>query len=213
MKLVLIEDQSMFRGIVLKLCRDAFPCERLEAAATGTAGLALCASVQPDVVLLDLDLPDIYGLDLIDQIAAAAKSAKIIVLSSHTEEYVVQRCLSAQIDGFVDKNDEPAEVILDAIESVLAGRPFFTAAVSRRNKALRDDPLAFNKVLSEREQELLCYFGQGLSNEEIGAKVGISPNTVLNHRRNVMGKLGIHSAPELMRHAVEKGFTRLRATL
>jgi len=200
----------MFRGVVARLCRKQFAPAEVGEAAGGADGLQLCRDLQPDVVLLDLDLPDANGLDLLDQIPHVAKKVRIIVLSSHVDDYSLYRCLKVQVDGFDDKNYEPVEVITDAIRTVMTGRKFFSAAVGRARAMLREDPMAFTKLLSDREQELLTLFGRGLTNEEVAERTGLSVNTAHNHRRNIMGKLNIHSAPELIRYAVAKGFTRLR---
>ncbi len=196
----------MFRGMISKVCRAAIRCERIEQAGTGTEGLALCREMRPDVVLLDLDLPDIYGLDLVGRIREVVPHAKTIVLSAHTEDYVIHRSLKLEVDGFVDKNDEPEEAIVRAIESVTANRPYFSSAVGKIKALIRDDPKAFAKLLSDREQELLECFGRGLSDDQIAEKTGISPATVIKHHRNIMAKLGFHTAVELRRYALEKGF-------
>jgi len=210
-KLLIIEDQTMARGFVVNLCRAQLACERIEEAATGVAGVAVCREMQPDVVLLDVDLPDASGLDLVEKLNAEAPEAKIVILSSHTEDYVLHRVLQAQVDGFVDKNDEPADAIVEAVEAVMDGRTYFSAAMTRMKSQLRKDPVAFTKLLTGHEQNLLGLFGQGLSNEQIGVQLGLSHRTIGNHRQNIMDKLGISTTPELMRYAVKKGFTRWRA--
>lgn len=210
MKIVVIEDQAMFRRMVVQLCRAHFDCERLEEATNGADGLRLCMEVQPDIVLLDLDLPDTFGADVIDRIVAAVSRVRIIILSSHTEDYALHRSLKAQVQGFVDKNNEPPEIVLEAIRTVMSGRTFFTAAALKVKTLLRSDPTAFNKLLTDREEQLLVLLANGDTNEEIGTKLSLSHKTVNNHRRNIMAKLGLHTTPELMRYALEKGFTRLR---
>lgn len=200
----------MARGMVLQLCRTQLECEQIEGAATGAAGLTACRSLQPDIVLLDLDLPDVSGLDLIAPLAEASPRSKVIVLSAHTEDYAMHRCLEAGVDGFVDKNDEPAESIIEAVEAVRNGRSYFSPAMTRVRAAMRHDPAAFSKLLTKHEQDLLVLFGQGLSNEDIATRLNLSPRTVGNHRHNIMAKLRIPSTPELMRYALKKGFTRLR---
>lgn len=211
MKILLVEDQAMYRGMVMDLCRSHFDAGSVEEATTGAAALARCGPMQPDVVLLDLDLPDADGLDLIARIAAAAPRARVIVLSSHTEEYVLHRCLHAGIAGFVDKNNEPPDAVLQAIEAVTSGRTYFTASIGRIKSLMREDPMAFNKMLTDREQEMLRLMGEGYSNDELASRLGLSRKTIDNHRRSIMAKLGIHTTPALMRYAIERGFTRLRA--
>jgi DNA-binding NarL/FixJ family response regulator len=205
-RILLIEDQAMFRGLIAAACENALQVETIGQAGTGAAGLELAGKLKPDVILLDLDLPDVYGLEIIGKLMEEAPTAKVVILSAHTEDYVIHRCLKLEVDAFVDKNDEPSEMIVQAIGAVLSDRPFFSAAFGRVKQMLREDPESFTKILSEREQELIGLFGRGFSGEQVGKKLGLSPVTVQNHRRNIMGKLGMHSAVELNRYAIEKGF-------
>lgn len=208
MKLVLIEDQTMIRQLLVIACRQALPGAEVLGAASGAEGLALCEREQPDVVLLDLVLPDCDGLDLVANLRAKVGAVKILVLSSHADEYTVHRVQQSGVNGFVDKNDQAVEVLKEALQAVLAGQPYFCSVTQDILARMRADTQSFSKLLSDREMELLVLFGRGLSNEEIGAKLDLRPNTVRNHRQNIMTKLGLGSTPQLIHYALEKGFTR-----
>ncbi|MFT3829433.1 MAG: response regulator transcription factor [Opitutaceae bacterium] len=211
MKILVVEDQTMVRGLVSRVCRDTFPAAEIVEAGNGADALAVCGQLQPDLLLLDLELPDIDGLDLLDELRRhAAAVLRVLVLSSHTEPFALSRLRSAEIHGFVDKNEQTPETLCAALREVVAGHRYFSATVDRGHAALRADPRAFDKLLSDREQELLRLFGQGLSNDEVAARHGLTPVTARNHRRNIMGKLGIHSTPELIQYAIENGFARIR---
>jgi DNA-binding NarL/FixJ family response regulator len=210
-KIVAIEDQVMMRGLIVRVCREYFPGETVREAADGRAGRELCRQLKPDLVLLDLDLPDGDGLDLLADIRDAAPHSKVIVITSHSDEFAIHRSLEAGVAAFVDKCSQPIEVVGEAIAAVAAGRSFYSPVVVRAKARLRDDPKAFTKLLSPREQEILRLLGEGLPNEEVAQRAGVSPQTIHSYRRNIMVKLGIHSTPQLIRYAVEKGFARLRA--
>ncbi|AHF92387.1 histidine kinase [Opitutaceae bacterium TAV5] len=210
MNIVVIEDHAMVRGFVARVCEDAFAKPVVHQATTAAEGLALAKSVQPELVLLDLELPDRDGLDLVADLRSVAGGARILVLSAHIDHYSVHRIHGAGVDGFIDKNEQSPEVLCNAMREVVAGRRFFSAAVSRAQAALRADPHAFTKLLTDREIEALRLFGLGLSNEDVAGRFGVNPLTVRNHRRAIMTKLGIHSTPELVRYAIENGFTRIR---
>jgi DNA-binding NarL/FixJ family response regulator len=209
-KIVAIEDQVMMRGLIVRVCREHFPGETVREAADGKAGRELCRQIRPDIVLLDLDLPDGDGLDLLTDIREAAPHSKVIVITSHSDAYAIHRSLEAGVAAFVDKCSQPIEVVSEAISSVAAGRSYYSPVVTREKNRLRDDPKAFTKLLSPREQDILRLLGEGLSNEQVATRVGVSPQTIHSYRRNIMVKLGIHSTPQLIRYAVETGFTRLR---
>jgi DNA-binding NarL/FixJ family response regulator len=211
LKIVAIEDQVMMRGLIVRVCREQFPGETIRDAVDIRSGRALCREVRPDIVLLDLDLPDGDGLDLLADIRTDSPHSKIIVLTSHSDEFAIHRSLEAGVAAFVDKCSQPIEIVSEAIAAVAAGRSFYSPVVGQAKARLRDDPNAFTKLLSAREQEILRLLGEGLPNEAVAERVGVSAQTIHSYRRNIMVKLGIHSTPQLIRYAVEKGFTRLRS--
>lgn len=210
MKLVIIEDQVMVRDLMSQLCRDQFPGAVLAQAGDGHRGIDLCRELQPDMALLDIDLPDGDGLDCVARIRQHSPRTKIIVITSHSDDYAIHRSLQAQVSGFVDKCSLPIEAVGDAIAEVAAGRTYFSPVVSRAKARLGRDPHAFTKLLSPREQEVLRLLGEGFGNEVVAERLKVSPKTILSYRRNIMAKLGVHSTPELIRYAFKKGFTRLR---
>lgn len=209
-KVVIIEDHRLIRDMLDLTCRNLMPKATVAVADTAAAGVALCAERQPDLVFLDLVLPDADGIDVLPRIIAAAPAARTIALSSFADEYTVHRALRAHVHGFVDKNEQPLHVLREAIEAVMSGSSYFSPTVQRLKQDLRADPASFEKLLSDREQHLLVLFGEGLTNKEVAEQLGMTANTVKVHRRNIHRKLGIHSAPELMNYALKKGFTRIR---
>jgi two-component system response regulator NreC len=106
----------------------------------------------------------------------------------------------------VDKNEQTVEALGEAISSVMNGQRYLSALVQQAHLSLRNDPVAFDKILSEREQDLLGLFGRGLTNAEVASEVGLSELTVRNYRCRLMAKLDLRTSPELMRYAMEKGF-------
>ncbi|WP_438480482.1 response regulator [Oleiharenicola lentus] len=208
--IVLIEDHAIVRGLIERVAEDAFPGATVSAARDGKTGLELCQQHKPRLVLLDLELPDADGFELVSEIRKVSPGARILILSSHTEDYILHRVHQVAVEGFMDKNDPSPEMLTEALQAVASGGRYFSATVENAFARFREDPLAFSKLLSEREQELLRLLGQGLSDEKISEKVGLREITVRNHRRNIMARLGIHSTPELIRYALEHGFARAR---
>jgi DNA-binding NarL/FixJ family response regulator len=210
MKIVIIEDHKLIRDMLAAACSQIVPTAGIDVAETGRAGVETTARVRPDLVFLDLGLPDADGLDLLSELLAVAPRARVIALSSFADEFTVHRALRSQVHGFVDKGEQPLEMLKAAIDAVMAGQKYFSPTVQRLKANLRSDPASFDKVLSDREQHLLGLFGQGLTNDAVATLVGLTPGTVKLHRRNIHRKLGFHSTPELMNYALEKGFTRVR---
>ena len=196
------------RDLLVKACREAIQGSEVSGSRDAQSGLALCATLQPNVVILDLALPDGDGLDLLDDLLASSPQCKIIGISGYTDEFTLHRAMHSKLHGFVDKNEQTVEALADAIHTVLKGQRYLSPAVYDTHLSLRNDPVSFDKILSEREQSLLSLFGRGLTNEQVAAKVGLSELTVRNHRCRLMAKLDIRTSPELIRYALEKGFTR-----
>lgn len=209
MRVLVIEDQTMVRELLVLACGQALPKARTTAAGTRAAALASCREAPPDLVILDLVLPDGDGLDLLPELFALAPSAKVIALSSHIDEFTLHRALGSRVHGILDKNEQPVRILREAIAAVLDGRQYVSSLVQRLKASVRANPAAFDKILSDREQGVLRLIGEGLKNDEVAARLKISVSTAKNHRLNIMAKLDMHSTPQLIRYAIEKGFTRI----
>jgi two-component system response regulator NreC len=211
-KIVIVEDQTMVRDLLVWACQSTFAQAVVEQAADGAKALERCGAKPPDLIILDLELPDGDGLDLLPKLRELASGAKVIVLSSHTDDVTVHRVMQKHVEGFVDKNSQPLEMLREAVQKVMDGKRYLSPSVREVWGRLRDEPEAFSKILSDREQEILSLVGRGLTNSEIAELLGLRAVTVQNHRCNIMARLGIHSTSHLIRYANEKGFTRLSST-
>jgi two-component system response regulator NreC len=144
-----------------------------------------------------------------EAVQRAAPNVRILVLSSHCDEYTVFRVEKAQVHGFVDKNSNSVSILKAAITAVGADQRFFSEAFLRLRDARHGNPQSFDKLLSGRERAVLELIGEPLSDREIAIRLGISAETVEKHRFNLLGKLGLQTTSELARYARENGFTRV----
>ena len=208
-KIVVVEDQTMIRDLLVWACQSTFSKAEVEQAADGAGALDRCRAGRPDLVILDLELPDGDGLDLLPELRNLAPGAKIVVLSSHTDEVTVHRVMQTHVEGFVDKNSQPLEMLREAVQTVMDGRRYLSPVMREVWRRLHDEPTAFTKILSEREQEILRLIRHNLTNSEIAEHLRLRTVTVQNHRYNIMSRLDIHSTSHLIRYANEKRFTRL----
>lgn len=199
----------MVRELLEMACAQALPSAKIHAVGSRASALAACLAAPPDLLLLDLVLPDGDALDIMPEIFAFAPGVRVIALSSHIDEFTLHRALSSRVHGILDKNEQPVRILREAIAAVLDGRQYLSAFVQRLRASVRADPAAFDKILSDREQEVLRLIGEGLTNGQIAARLHISTSTAKNHRLNIMAKLDMHSTPQLIRYAIEKGFTRV----
>lgn len=207
-KLAIVEDQELFRRLLAGLCSTQFGFDVVCEAGTVAEALERIPKARPDVVLLDLQLPDGDGLDVAAKLFGIMPRLRVLVLTSLHDEVTIHRMRQLGVQGFIDKNIQQPETLRAAIETVAHGRVYFSEVVQQVNQTIRDDPRSFTKVLSEREQELLQMLGRGLTNEEAAAQMGLTAWTVHSHRRNIMKKLGVATQADLMRYALRKGFVR-----
>lgn len=205
----LIEDQTILRQLLRQHLQQAFPGARITEAGTLAETQAVAASgARFTLAVVDLELPDGNALAWVEEWAKTQDQPRIIILTSASEDYALYRALHSNVSGFVHKTDDTSLLHL-AIQTVLAGGVFFSPTVQKMRTRMQTDPDFFQKLLTEKEQGILALLGQGLSNEQTGAMLGIKVLTIADHRRNIMNKLGLHNQADLMRYALEKGFSHI----
>ena len=177
----------------------------------GREAVNLAASLRPDVILLDIGMPFLNGIDAARQILAAQPAARVIILSAHNEDEYVSRAVDIGAQGFLEKQTS-SEILAKAIRTVAGGQPFFSPAILRRMQLMLVVPLdsdghsvANGNRLTAREREVLQLVAEGAANKQVAASLGISIKTVEKHRQSLMDKLNIHDTAGLTRYAISTG--------
>jgi len=181
-------------------------------AGTGAQALRIAAATRPDVVLLDLNLPDLAGPDVIAGLLAALPSVRILMLSASGERQDVLAAVTAGASGYLLKSAELAELIA-AVRDTAAGQAVFTPGLAglvlgeyRRLATTASSPAtAVPPQLTERETEILRLVATGLTYPQIATRLTVSPRTVQNHVQNTLSKLQLHNKAQLVRYAIERG--------
>ena len=204
MKTIIIEDQKLGIDLVRNCLTDKF--ELVATCQTITDGWKAFEKHNPAVAILDIELPDGSGVDLANRMLKVNPKLRILGVSGRTDEYTLYRVFMTGLFGFVDKNTESIEELKKAVQQLGEGNCYYAATVQQNMLIQKTDPMAFSKILTEREQELLRYFGAGASNEKIAESLNLRPVSVQNHKARIMRKLGLHSTVELIRYAMQKGF-------
>ena len=205
----MVEDHVLFREMMRTVCERDFGWTVVAETGLGAEAAALARQHQPDVVVLDLHLPDRDGFNVIEDLHQLGGSIRILVVSSRCDDYTLYRVERAGVHGFLDKNTNTADVLRTALQQVAEGRSFYSRLFQEAKTARRRDPANFEAMLTEWERVILGHIGQSLSDQEIGQLLGISPNTVMTHRSKIMRKLGVSGTPKLIRYAIEHGFTQI----
>lgn len=209
MRVLLIDDHALFRVGLLELL-ERRGIEVIDAVGDTDVGLQLARDCGPDVVLMDLRMPEQTGIELLKQMRAQGIDRRVAMLTTSTEESDVIRSLQAGATGYLLKDMEPDELVA-ALRDIREGKtvvaPELTGvlarAVRQETEAPREEP-AFSD-LTPREMEILCHLAGGQSNKVIARELGISDGTVKLHVKAILRKLNIHSRVEAAVIAVERG--------
>jgi two-component system response regulator NreC len=212
-RLLLVDDHAVVRSGLKMLLANESNMEIVGEAANGAEAVARAGSVRPDVILMDIGLPDMTGIEAARAIKSLHPNVAIVALTIHEDEEYFFNMLDAGASGYVPKRAAPEE-LLTAIRTAAQGEVYLYPSLAKLlvKDYLSQDRVAENKAvldeLTSREQEVLTHLAEGASNEKIAAALVISPKTVERHRENIMRKLNLHSRAELVRYAIRKGIIK-----
>jgi|UniRef100_A0A7C3UZP1 DNA-binding NarL/FixJ family response regulator len=203
--IVLADDHAMLRRGVRKIIEEMGDLRVVGEAGDGLELLELLKQKRPDLVILDISMPNLLGLEAARKIKESYPGIKVLLLTMHKKKDFLQQGLEAGVDGFLVKEDADTELV-KAVQTIRQGGKFFSPLLSG---CLAD--LAFGKgksdPLSRREREIAKLLAEGKSNKEIASLLCISVYTVRRHRDNIMRKLHLKSLADVVRYALEQGYT------
>lgn len=196
---IIVDDHPAIRLAVRHALEATGQLEVVGESGDGPAGLALVRELKPDLVILDLDLPRLSGLDLIERVKKTHPGTRLLVLSAQQESIFASRTAQAGANGFMSKNENMQAVVL-AAQTVLAGYNMFpsTANASYSKAKIGVQPDALLRSLSDRELTVLQYLARGMSNKEIAETLLISNKTISSYKTRIFEKLGISTVVELV---------------
>jgi DNA-binding NarL/FixJ family response regulator len=204
-RILIADDHELFRrGLAAELTQVPGWVVAGEAS-NGRDAVELAAALKPDLVVLDLTMPELNGLEAARKIISVSPAARVLILTAHESEQLVREVLSAGAQGYVLKSDA-GRILIAALQSLLDGRSFFTSHVARMvlDGYLRSESrdASTPETLSAREREIVQLLAEGNSNKDIARALKISVKTTETHRSNIMRKMGFGSLPELVRYAI-----------
>jgi DNA-binding NarL/FixJ family response regulator len=213
-KVLLCDDHTLFREGIKAILKDEASIEIVGEAADGRQAVAKALQLHPDVVLMDIAMPDLSGFDATRRILQSNAKAKVIILTMYEEEEVINRCLAAGASGYVLK-DAPRAHLIHAIDVVNKGGQYMSSralkkVVKQYVKGAKSTATGYER-LSDREREVLKLLADGLALKEIAVKLVLSVKTVDAHKTNLMRKLDLHDRSELIKYAIQRKLIRLPA--
>lgn len=211
-RLLVVDDHAVVRSGLKMLLENERDVEIVGEASSALEAMEAALRLKPNVILMDIGLPDLSGIDATREIKKRVNDVSIVALTIHEDEEYFFKMLEAGASGYVPKRAAPEELVT-AIRAAASGEVYLYPSLA---KLLVRDFLDGGRAsteetfsdLTDREQEVLTYLAEGANNSEIAASLVISPKTVARHRENIMRKLNLHSRAELVRYAIRKGIIK-----
>lgn len=206
---VLADDHQIMRQGLCLMVMEAMGIELLGEAEDGMAAVELAREKQPDVLVTDLMIPRLHGLEVVKQVRRELKGTKVLVLSTYADDHMVKEALHNGANGYLLKECS-AEEFIEAVKVVASGRRYMSKKLSERaidsiGKSNEKDSVDIYETLTSRERLVLTLAADGNSIAAIAEKLFISPRTAETHRANLMRKLSLNSQTDLVRFAIRKG--------
>lgn len=210
---LLVDDHVILRNGLARILASELHIDVVGEADNGKAAVERARSLKPDLIMMDIAMPDLNGIEATIQIRKEDKDVKIIALSMHADARYVAEMLSAGVSGYLLK-DSTVDELRRAIDTVMAKRTYLSPSisgglVSDYLSSLEGTGTTQLSVLSSKEREVLQLLAEGKSTKEIAESLNVSPKTVETHRMHVMEKLDLHTVAELTKYAIRSGLTTL----
>jgi two-component system, NarL family, response regulator NreC len=210
LRILLADDHGIVRRGLKSLLESQPGLEVIGEAADGLEAVRLCGELSPDLLIVDISMPLMNGIEVASRAQKLEPAPGVIILSMHVDESYIMRALAAGARGYLVK-DATDEDLIPAVRAVAAGKPFFSPTVAAvlmedyvrqlRARGLSDS----YDLLTDREREVLQLLAEGRSNKEVAALLDVGLSTVETHRANLMQKLNLHNTAEIVLYAVRKG--------
>jgi len=214
--ILLVDDHTLFREGIRRLINEQPNMEIVGEAANGRQAVDKAVELQPDLILMDIAMPDMNGLEATEHIKKQWPPARVLLLTVHDDREYLFHALDAGASGYVLKEAEAQELVM-AIQAVCRDEIFLYPSVARwlvqdylqRGRGGNPEEQQRLDELTDRQQTVLQLLAEGYSNQEIADKLVLSPYTVQTHRNNIMQKLNLHSRADLIKYAIRYGLTDL----
>ena len=203
-RILLADDHEIVRHGLRTLLESRQGWSVVGEASNGTQAVEKALELVPDVVVIDVGMPELNGLDAIRRIRDAVPQAEVIVLSVHDAEHVVRSALASGARAYLAKSDAGRDLIA-AVEAALRHKPFLSPKLSQSTGSAPGGAATSLVELTARERETAQLLAEGLGNKDIASRLDISVKTVETHRTNIMRKIGAHSLADVVRYAIRNG--------
>lgn len=205
-KVVIIDDHAMLAESLGAWLAKHPDLEFVGRADNGEAGWNLCQSAKPDLAVVDVDMPKVDGLELVKRLVDAMPALRLLTMTGRMDPYTIWRVSQSGVHGYAEKTLSPDQLI-EAIRLIAGGKNFFSPLFQKIKQDWLAQPEAFQKILSDREQDILRRVAVGWEDDRIAGQLNITEATVAMHRKNIRKKLELHNDRELIGYARKWGLT------
>jgi DNA-binding NarL/FixJ family response regulator len=216
-KILLVDDHQIILDGVKTMLIDEDDIDFIGCVSNGTKALEIIKSKSPDIVITDISMPDMTGIELTSKIVELNLPSKVLILSMYTTDDYIYNAIKAGAKGILPKQDTNREMLLEAIRTINDGEEYYAPNISTnimksyvsKIKSLNSMDKSKNYSLTVREKEILKLYVEGFSNQEVAQKLNISIRTVETHKNNIMQKFGFKSTVEMVKFALKNNIVTL----
>jgi DNA-binding NarL/FixJ family response regulator len=208
LRILIVDDHDLMRRGVRTLLESHAGWEVCGEAKTGREAVQMSEELKPDIIILDISMPDLNGVEAAKRIRKTSAGVEILILSMHYSEQLIREIVDAGVRGYIVKSDSDRDLLI-AVETLAKHKPFFTPRATEvilgnfsTGGPAAPVPELVSGRLTSREREIVQLLAEGKSSKEVASSLGISVKTAETHRANIMRKLELHSVSELVRYAV-----------
>jgi DNA-binding NarL/FixJ family response regulator len=208
LRIMIADDHDLMRRGVKTLLQSRAGWEICGEAKTGREAVTKTEELKPDILVLDISMPDLNGVEAARRIRKVSPATEVLILSMHYSDQLIREIVDAGVRGYIVKTDSDRDLII-AVETLARHKPFFTPHATEvilgsfnPGGPIKEIPELIRERLTSREREIVQLLAEGKSSKEVASSLGISVKTAETHRANVMRKLELHSVSELVRYAV-----------
>lgn len=208
LKIAIVDDHPLFMIGTRMAMMPFYDLNHIRTFSSGKKFLESMSDFMPDVVLLDIVMPEMDGLQVSERLRSEYPDVKILILSAETEEATILKAVEIGVNGFISKASHPDE-IYNAIETIVDGADYFGCDIALILKGITANRKLQDDMFSSRELEIIRYCADGMMSKEIAEKLCISARTVEGHKFNIFRKMGISNTAELIKYSIKNGIVRL----
>ncbi len=207
-KILVVDDHTIFRQCIVSQIRIHHEYEVVAETGSGAAAVRFAETLNPDIIIMDISLPDINGIEAVKRIKEKKVESKIILLSMYKYPELLDHLKDLKIEGYILKNDT-FESLLYAIKAVHEGKNFISSSLLEEGKIDEKNIFLDENHLTRREVEIISLIAEGFSSKEIAKRLSISMKTVETHRTRIIKKLNVKNVAELVKKAISLGIIRI----